>query len=277
MSYNRGESLVLNELFYCCVLITHLKKINIEKGEFSMIKLIVVDNYEQVSDEAFKVMKEIVTGSENPVLGLATGSSPIGLYKRMVEDHKENNTSYKNVVTFNLDEYLGLPVGHKESYFTFMHENLFDHIDINPENIHIPMGNATDIEEEAVRYETEMRNYTLDVQLLGVGSNGHIGFNEPGESFDSLTHTVTLQEKTRKDNARFFDNDINQVPTHAISMGIASIMRSKKILLVASGENKADAICALINGEVTVDWPCTILQNHDDVVAVIDKAAASKL
>lgn len=240
-----------------------------------MIKVIVVENYEELSSKAFEVMKETLK-LEKPVLGLATGSSPIGLYKEMISDHKENGTSYKNVVTFNLDEYANLAKSHSESYYTFMHVNLFDHIDVQESNIHIPSGEG-DLEANCAKYEEEMKQHVIDLQLLGIGANGHIGFNEPGTSFDSLTHVVELKEKTRKDNARFFDPLNEEVPTHACTMGIASIMRSKKILLVASGANKADAINAMINGVVSEDCPASVLQNHDDVVVIVDKAAASKL
>ena len=238
------------------------------------MKIIVTDNYEQASLEAFKVMKGVVVKKPNAVLGLATGSTPLGLYKNMIEDHKENGTSYKDVVSFNLDEYVGLPRDHKESYYTFMHTNLFSGIDILEENVHLPYGNT---KEDCDAYEKAMEDYSVDVQLLGIGGNGHIGFNEPGTPFTETTHIVELQERTRVDNARFFDNDINQVPTHAITMGIATIMKAKKVLLVATGENKADAVYAMIKGEPTVDCPASALQNHPDVVVVLDKGAASKL
>ena len=241
-----------------------------------MIKIIVVENYEEISDKAFEIVKETL---ENPkaVLGLATGSSPVGLYQRMIQDHKENRTSYKEITTFNLDEYLGLARNHKESYYTFMHDVLFDHIDISEDKIHIPNGSATDVEQEAKDYEAILQEYQVDLQVLGIGANGHIGFNEPGVSFDSVTHIVDLEEKTRMDNARYFDNDINQVPTQAITMGIASVMRAKKIVLIAAGENKADAIYGMIKGKRTIDLPASVLQDHMDVTVIVDKAAASKL
>ena len=155
-----------------------------------------------------------------------------------------------------------------------MHENLFNGIDIKEENVHLPYGNT---KEDCEAYERSMDNVTVDIQVLGIGSNGHIGFNEPGTSFDEETHIVTLKEGTRKDNARFFENDINKVPTHAITMGIATIMKAKKILLVAAGANKADAVSAMVDGPVSVDCPASVLQNHSDVVVIVDKAAASKL
>lgn len=238
------------------------------------MKIIVTNNYEEASLEAFKVMKEIVANKPNAVLGLATGSTPLGLYKNMIEDHKTNGTSYKDITTFNLDEYVGLDRNHKESYYTFMHTNLFSGLDILEENVHLPYGNT---KEDCDAYEKAMEDYQVDVQLLGIGGNGHIGFNEPGTAFEETTHIVELQERTRKDNARFFDNDINQVPTHAITMGIATIMKSNKVLLVATGENKADAVKAMIEGVPSVDCPASALQNHKDVVVILDTAAASKL
>lgn len=241
-----------------------------------MFNVIIVKDYEALSEEAFKVMKEVVASKERPVLGLATGSSPVGLYQNMIKDHKENGTSYQNVVTFNLDEYVGLPQSHSQTYYTFMHENLFNGIEIPEENVHLPLGNG-DLAQNCVDYEKAMENYQVDIQLLGIGANGHIGFNEPGTAFDSLTHTVTLKEKTRQDNARFFDPLGEEVPTEAITMGVATIIKAKKILLVASGAGKADVVAGMINGPVTEEMPASILQNHPDVTVIVDEAAASKL
>ncbi|MBQ1523072.1 MAG: glucosamine-6-phosphate deaminase [Erysipelotrichaceae bacterium] len=240
-----------------------------------MFKILVRDNYDEVSKEAFKIMKKVLdTGS--PVLGLATGSSPVGLYKEMIRDHQENGTSYQDILTFNLDEYCGLPRDHRESYWTFMHVNLFDHIDIPEENIHVPLGNG-DIKKNCKAYEKELKKHTVDIQVLGIGSDGHIAFNEPGCPFDSETHEMELTEQTRTDNARFFDGDINQVPKSAVTMGLASIMRAKKIILIATGENKAQAVKDMIEGPKSVDCPASILQDHADVTVLLDKPAASKL
>ena len=238
------------------------------------MKVIVKDNYDEASLEAFKIMKEVVVNKPNAVLGLATGSTPLGLYKNMIEDHKKNGTSYKNITTFNLDEYVGIDRNHPESYYTFMNKNLFSGLDIPAENVHLPYG---DTKEDCDAYEKAMEHVQVDIQLLGIGGNGHIGFNEPGTSFDETTHIVELQERTRKDNARFFDNDINQVPTHAITMGIATIMKASKVLLIATGENKADAVKAMIEGPRDASCPASALQAHKDVVVILDKAAASKL
>lgn len=241
-----------------------------------MFTTIVCENYDEVSKEAFKVMKTVLDKG-NPVLGLATGSSPVGLYKEMIRDHKENGTSYKNILTWNLDEYVGIPRTHEQSYWTFMHENLFNFIDIPEENIHVPVGESEDEEAECIKYEESMKGHTVDIQVLGIGSDGHIAFNEPGTPFDSLTHLMDLTEQTRKDNARFFDNDINQVPKRSITMGLASIMRAKKIIVIATGENKAEAVYGMLKGPKTTDCPASILQDHPDVTVLLDKAAASKL
>ncbi len=241
-----------------------------------MFNIIVTDNYDQASSEAFKIMRDVLR-KENPVLGLATGSSPVGLYKKMIADHNTNGTSYKNVITFNLDEYIGIPKTHDQSYYTFMHENLFDHIDIPEENTHVPVGETDNPEEECAKYEEELQKYTIDIQVLGIGSDGHIAFNEPGTPFDSLTHVMELEEQTRRDNARFFDDNIDLVPTHAVTMGLASIMRAKKIIMIATGANKADAVYDMIKGQKSTDCPASILQDHDDVTIILDKEAATRI
>lgn len=241
-----------------------------------MFRTIITDDYDLVSSEAFKIMKEVVKKG-NAVLGLATGSSPVGLYKKMIADHNANGTSYKNILTFNLDEYIGLDKNHDQSYWTFMHENLFNAIDIPEENIHLPAGDAEDEEAECVRYEAELAKHTVDLQVLGIGSDGHIGFNEPGAPFDSVTHIMELTEQTRRDNARFFDDNIDNVPKYSITMGLASIMRAKRIIVIATGANKADAVYGMLKGPKTTDCPASVLQDHPDVIVILDRAAAAKL
>ncbi|EOS60422.1 glucosamine-6-phosphate deaminase [Firmicutes bacterium M10-2] len=236
------------------------------------MKVVVCENYDELSNKAFEVIKEQVVEKPNSVLGLATGSSPVGMYQDMIKDHKENGTSYKDVVTYNLDEYVGIDRNDPQSYYTFMNENLFSGIDIDLENTHVPYGNT---QKDCQVYEDAVNG--VDIQVLGIGQNGHIGFNEPGTPFDEPTHIVDLTENTREANARFFDNDINKVPTQAITQGIGTIMKAKKILLVANGANKADAVKAMIEGEVTTECPASVLQNHEDVIVIIDKEAASKL
>ena len=240
------------------------------------MKLIIVENYEEASVEASKVMLEVVKNNPTANLGLATGSTPIRMYELMIEDHKENGTSYKDIKSFNLDEYFGLEASHPQSYHYFMNKHLFSGIDIKSENVHVPNG-AGEIQESCDDYNKLLAENPIDIQLLGIGGNGHIGFNEPGTPFTEETHIVTLTEKTRQDNARFFDNDIQQVPTHAITMGIATIMKAKKVLLVAAGANKADAVKAMVDGKPDENWPASVLQKHDDVIVIVDEAAASKL
>ena len=221
-------------------------------------------------------MKEVVTSKPEVTLGLATGSSPVGLYKCMIEDYKAGNVSYKNVKTVNLDEYVGQGEGDEQSYVEFMRNNLFNHIDIDLKNTDLPSGVAKDLQAEIDRYNNKLASISVDIQLLGIGSNGHIGFNEPGTPFGSVTHIVDLTENTIKDNARFFAS-IDEVPTQAVSMGIRNVMNAKKILLVANGLNKADAIKATVEGPVTEAVPASVLQLHPDCTLVIDKLAASKL
>ena len=236
------------------------------------MKLIIVENYEEASIEAAKVMLEVVKNNPTANLGLATGSTPIRMYELMIEDHKKNGTSYKDIKSFNLDEYFGLEATHPQSYHYFMNKHLFSGIDINPENVHVPNG-AGDIQVSCDDYNKLLAENPIDIQLLGIGSNGHIGFNEPGTSFDSVTHMIELKESTRQDNARlFFDGKIDEVPTHAITMGISNILQAKKVLLVACGEIKV-----LVECEKTTDVPASALQDHNDVVVIVDKAAASLL
>lgn len=236
------------------------------------MKVIIAKDYDELSKEAFKVMKDVLDSKNDAVLGLATGSSPEGLYAEMVQDHKNNGTSYKDVVTYNLDEYVGIDRNDPQSYYTFMNDHLFKDIDINPENTHVPYG---DTAEDAKKYDDEVKG--VDIQLLGIGNNGHIGFNEPGTPFTERTHIVELTENTREANKRFFDNDITKVPEKAISQGIGTVMDAKKILLIANGENKADAIKAMIEGPMEIECPASVLQSHPDVTVIIDEAAASKL
>lgn len=241
------------------------------------MEIIICENYEEMSKKAAEIFIGKVKENPKCVLGMATGSTPIGLYKNLIADHKDNHTSYHDVTTFNLDEYVGLPKSHEQSYYSFMHDNLFNHIDIQEKNVHIPVGESDDLAGECAKYEEAMSHYTVDIQLLGVGRNGHIGFNEPGTPFTQTTHIVDLDSKTITDNARFFEGDMSKVPTRAITMGIATIMRAKKIVLLASGKNKEDAIYELVKGEKSENCPITALKDHKDVVVIIDKDAASRI
>lgn len=240
------------------------------------MKVIIAKDYDDMSKKAYEVMKSVVTAKDDAILGLATGSSPIGLYKCMIEDYEKGNVSYKKVHSVNLDEYIGQGVGDEQSYVEFMRNNLFNHIDIDIKNTDLPSGKAADMQKECDRYNKKLEGLSQDIQVLGIGSNGHIGFNEPNTPFGSETHVVDLTANTIKDNARFFKS-IDEVPTQAISMGIKNVMHAKKILLVASGANKADAIKATVEGPVTEKVPASVLQLHPDCYIVVDEAAASKL
>ena len=239
------------------------------------MKLIVVKDYDEASLEAFKVMKEYIKPGK--VLGLATGSTPLGLYKLMVEDHKNNGTSYKDILTFNLDEYVGLPITHPESYYAFMHINLFNHIDIPEENVHVPSGLGENLDEQCREYDKMIEKNPVDIQLLGIGSDGHIAFNEPGTAFDSETHVTDLAESTIKDNARFFENDMNKVPTQACTQGIGTIMKAKTLLLIATGANKAQAVKDMMEGPIDEKCPASVLQKHPNAIVIVDEPAASLL
>ena len=240
------------------------------------MKIIVVENYEEMSERGAEIMAEVIKSNPNATLGLATGSTPIGLYKRLIEKNKNGEISFKEVKTVNLDEYVGINGENNQSYRYFMNARLFDHVDIDKNNTHVPSGVAEDMEKECERYTKIIRDNPQDIQLLGLGSDGHIGFNEPGSHFDGHTHIVELEESTIKDNARLFDK-IDDVPRSAITMGIADVMQAKSILLLANGANKAEAVKAMIQGEVTEACPASILQRHRNVTVIIDKEAAKLL
>ncbi len=240
------------------------------------MEIIVVKNYEEMSKAGNEVIKNVVLENPQAILGLATGSTPIGIYKNMIADFKNGLVSYKTIKTVNLDEYIGLDASNEQSYVSFMSDVLFNHIDIDKSNTFLPNGKAEDPSVECDRYTSVLKTMPQDIQLLGLGSNGHIAFNEPMTAFETTTHVVDLTESTISDNARFFDS-IEKVPTKAITMGIKNIMDAKKILIVASGENKADAIYQMVKGEVNINCPASILQNHENVTVIIDEAAASKL
>ena len=240
------------------------------------MKVIVVKNYEEMSKKAFEVMAEIVKNKPNAVLGLATGSTPIGLYKEMIKDHEENGTSYKEIRTVNLDEYAGLDYSSDQSYVYFMRNNLFDYIDIDLANTNIENGKVEDRQAECDRYNKLLETMQQDIQVLGIGSNGHIAFNEPGTPFGSVTHIVDLAESTIKDNSRMFKS-IDEVPRQAFTMGLKNIMNAKQILILANGANKAKAVYGLVKGEVTENLPASVLQLHPNCIVIADEAAASLL
>lgn len=240
------------------------------------MKVVVVANFDSMSAEVAKMVYGQIVRKPTSVLGLATGSTPLGVYKLLAEYHARG-TDFSRVTTFNLDEYVGLGPDHPQSYHWYMQQNLFSKININPKQTFIPNGLAQDLNAECERYEELIKQAGgIDLQVLGIGTNGHIGFNEPGTAFGTTTHVVELAESTIRDNSRFFES-IDQVPTKAISMGIKSIMQAKEIILMASGGSKADAIYATVNGPVTTDVPASVLQLHPNVTLVVDQAAASRL
>lgn len=240
------------------------------------MKIIVAKDYEDMSRKAFEVMSQVVRNNPQAVLGLATGTTPLGLYRLMIEDHRLNGTSYGGVKTVNLDEYVGLTADHNQSYAYFMRENLFDGLDIDLASTNIENGAAGDLPRECARYDALLDEMRQDIQLLGLGSNGHIAFNEPGTPFGSGTHEVRLAQSTINDNSRLFDR-VEDVPVSALTMGPRNIMNAKKILVLASGENKARAVYGAVKGEVTESLPASILQRHPDCTFIVDEAAAKLL
>lgn len=241
------------------------------------MKLIACKDYTEMSQKAANEILELVHREKRCTLGLATGSTPEGVYKVLVEDFNKGETSYKHVSSVNLDEYVGLAKDNPNSYHHYMKSNLFQHIDLPESQQLIPNGEAKDLEEECRGYEKTIAELGgVDLQLLGIGHNGHIGFNEPGTPFTSRTHVVDLAEKTRKANARFF-SDVSEVPTQAITMGIETILESKKILLLISGKSKAEALSKLMNGPIDESFPASILKNHPNVTIMADEEAMSLL
>lgn len=240
------------------------------------MEFIKVKDYQELSDVASKIVIDLLKKKPNATLGLATGSSPIGLYQNLIKAYENGEISFKEVTSYNLDEYCNLPITHPESYYAFMHRNLFDHVDIKVENTHLPEARGEDLKAQCDKYNALLHKASIDLQLLGIGANGHIGFNEPNTSFEQETFIVKLTDKTREDNKRFF-NSIDEVPTHAMTMGIKNIMQSKKILIVASGKNKAEAIKMLLSGIVTESFPASVLHNHKDVILIADEDACSLL
>ncbi len=229
-----------------------------------------------MSRMAADMLVELVERKPNAVLGLATGSTPIGLYEELVQRHRQGQ-GFTQVVTFNLDEYYGLAADHPASYHYYMKEHLFSHLNIPVQNINIPDGTAIDAAEECRAYEAKIAKAGgIDLQILGIGTNGHIGFNEPGTPFGSTTGLVNLAPATIEANSRFFERS-EDVPRQAISMGIRSIMKCRKIILLANGESKANAIAAAVEGPVTESLPASVLQLHPDCTFILDEAAASKL
>ncbi len=242
------------------------------------MRVIITKDYDAMSRRAAKFIKELIERKPDAVIGFATGSTPIGLYKELIRMHREEGLDFSKIVTFNLDEYIGLPKDHPQSYHTFMWENLFKHINVNPSNVHIPDGTVPDVEAYCQWYEERIKKFGgIDLQILGIGRDGHIGFNEPGSSLGSRTRIKTLARETLEDNARFFDGDVNKVPKQAITMGVGTIMEAKMLLLLASGKKKAEAVKKTIEGPITAMVPASIMQLHPKAILILDQEAASLL
>ncbi|MDP6629628.1 MAG: glucosamine-6-phosphate deaminase [Kiritimatiellia bacterium] len=242
------------------------------------MEVIISPDTETASGAAARVVARLVREKPNAVLGLATGSTPLKLYRKLIQLHNEEELDFSEVTTFNLDEYVGLEKEHPQSYHAFMWEHLFSQINIKPENVHIPDGMAKDIPVFCAAYERAIAEAGgIDLQVLGIGSDGHIGFNEPTSSFASRTRIKTLTQQTVQDNARFFDGDESQVPHHCITMGIGTIMDAKRCIMLAFGEEKAEAIAATVEGPVASMVPASILQHHPNAKVFIDNPAAAGL
>lgn len=235
------------------------------------MRLHILEDYQGLSKKAASIVSSQVILKPDSVLGLATGSTPLGMYKRLVQMYKEGMVDLSEVLTFNLDEYVGLDPKHPQSYNYYMFENLFKQVNLSEERINIPTGDIDELEKFCKEYDRRIDEAGgIDLQVLGIGINGHVGFNEPDCILKTGTHVVELAQETIEANSRFFDSS-EEVPRRAISMGMSSIMRAKKILLLASGENKAEAIRRTISGQITTEVPASLLQLHPDVIVVVDK------
>ena len=247
------------------------------------MRLIIEPNYEQLSKwaanyVAAKIKAANPTAEKPFVLGLPTGSSPLGMYKNLIELNKQGVVSFQNVITFNMDEYVGLPKDHPESYHSFMWNNFFSHIDIKPENVNILNGNAEDLEAECASYEARMKAVGgVDLFLGGIGPDGHIAFNEPYTSLASRTGVRDLTTDTRIVNSRFFGNDPEKVPAQALSVGVGTVTDSKEVLILINGHNKARALAATVEGGVSQKWTCSALQLHNGAIIACDEAACGEL
>jgi glucosamine-6-phosphate deaminase len=241
------------------------------------VRIVIAKDYEDMSARAARIVAGQIYLKPNSVLGMATGSTPLLMYKELIRVHKEVGLDFSEIVTFNLDEYLGLPKEDEQSYNYYMFQHFFNHINIKKENIYIPDGMMKDVEQECKQYDRDIQvKGGIDLQVLGIGNNGHIGFNEPDIKFEATTHKVKLDEETINANARFFAT-IEEVPRFAISMGIKTIMHAKKILLLASGENKAEVIYRALFEGITPEIPASILQLHQDVTVIVEENAAQLL
>ncbi|MDD3957627.1 MAG: glucosamine-6-phosphate deaminase [Candidatus Izemoplasmatales bacterium] len=240
------------------------------------MNLIITSDNQTLSQKAFQFIKETITRKADAVFGLPTGDTPKKLYQMMIDDHQQQGTSYREARIINLDEYVGLATDHPQRYFHFMRSHLIDHLDIQLPNFHIPRSDCISLHQSCLLYEALLATHPRDIQLLGLGINGHIGFNEPGTPFTARTRVVTLTEDTRRANARFFSS-IDEVPKRAITMGIENILEAKKIVIMASGKSKAQAVRNMLEGEITEACPGSALRMHRDLWVIIDTLASQKL
>lgn len=240
------------------------------------MEMIMFDTQQELDAYAAQLFINIVNEKPNAVLGLATGSTPIGIYDKIVESYKEKKVSFKEVTTFNLDEYVGITPENDQSYAYYMNKHLFSHIDITAKQTHLPNGMAPDMEEESARYDAMLEAQPVDIQLLGLGHNGHIGFNEPDVNLSGGTHAVKLKEETREANARFFAS-MDEVPEYAITMGVGSILKANTILLVVRGSDKAEIVKEALTGPITTSVPASLLQTHARVIVLLDREAGRML
>ncbi|MCS7463742.1 glucosamine-6-phosphate deaminase [Paenibacillus doosanensis] len=237
------------------------------------MNLLTFDSHDKLHESGAGIITGLVQTNPRAVLGLATGGTPVGLYEEIVKSYRRGVVSFREATTFNLDEYVGLPEDHPESYRSYMNAHLFHHIDLPRGRAHIPDGNAADPAAECLRYDELIAEAKqIDLQLLGLGHNGHIGFNEPDHALNSGTHIVKLREETRRANARFFDS-MDQVPTHALTMGVGTILKAKMILLVVKGADKAEIVHRALTGPITTDCPASLLQTHPHLVVLLDSEA----
>ncbi len=237
----------------------------------------ITRDYDEMSEQAARIVADRLRKNPALVLGLATGSTPLGTYRALIRMQQAEGLDFSRVTTFNLDEYIGLGAQHPQSYHRFMDEHLFQHLNLDRRFTFIPDGAAPDVEAHCDWYEEQIREAGgIDIQILGVGRNGHLAFNEPGSSLGSRTRIKPLSDDTRRDNARFFAS-LKEVPTHAITMGIGTIMEARELILLASGENKADAVKAAVEGAITAIVPASIMQMHRRAYVIVDQPAAAKL
>lgn len=241
------------------------------------MNILTFDTEEQLNEAGAGILSGLVQVNPQAVLGLATGGTPVGIYEKLVESYKRGVVSFKQVTTFNLDEYVGISPEHHQSYSHYMRHHLFNHVDINLERTHVPCGTAADLEAESRDYDALIEEAgRIDIQLLGLGHNGHIGFNEPSDELVSGTHIVELAEATKNANARYFTSE-EEVPSQAITMGVGMILKAKKILLVVKGEDKAAIVKRALQGPISTNCPASLLQTHPELTVLLDRAAGRLL